>query len=44
MKNFIVGAIFGIVVATVGFTGIAHILDKAVDVTKEQAAKAATKE
>jgi hypothetical protein len=44
MRNFIVGTVFGIVVATVGFTGIAHILDKAVDVTKEQAAKAATKE
>lgn len=44
MKNFIAGTIFGIVVATVGFSGLAHMLDKAVNVTKEQAAKAATKE
>lgn len=41
MKNFIFGTIFGIVVATVGFTGIARVLDKAVVVTKEQAEKAA---
>jgi hypothetical protein len=41
LKNFIFGTIFGIVVATVGFTGIARVLDKAVVVTKEQAEKAA---
>ncbi len=41
MKNFVFGTIFGIVVATVGFTGIAKVLDKAVVVTKEQAEKAA---
>lgn len=40
MKNFIVGTIFGIVVATIGFAGVARILDKAVDVTKTQAIKA----
>lgn len=44
MRNFAFGTIFGIIVASVGFTGLAHILDKAVNVTKEQAAKAATKE
>jgi hypothetical protein len=41
MKNFVFGTVFGIVVATVGFTGIARVLDKAVVVTKEQAEKAA---
>jgi hypothetical protein len=37
MKNFVIGTIFGIVVATVGFTGIARVMDKAVNVTKDQA-------
>lgn len=43
MSNFIYGTIFGIIVATIGFTGVAKVLDKAVTVTKEQAVKA-TKE
>jgi hypothetical protein len=37
MKNFVMGTIFGVVVASVGFSGIARIMDKAVDKTKEQA-------
>lgn len=37
MKNFIYGTVFGIVVATIGFAGIARMLDKAVSVTKSQA-------
>ena len=37
MRTFIYGTIFGIVVATVGFAGIARMLDKAVTVTKTQA-------
>jgi len=37
MKNFVYGTIFGIVIASVGFTGIARIMDKAVDKTKETA-------
>lgn len=37
MKTFIYGTVFGIVVATVGFSGIARMLDKAVDTTKTQA-------
>lgn len=37
MKTFIYGTLFGIIVATVGFTGIARMLDKAVVVTKNQA-------
>lgn len=41
MKNFIVGTIFGIIVSTIGFAGVARVLDKAVDVTKTQAEKAA---
>lgn len=34
MTNFIVGAIFGIVLATVGAGGIAKIVDRGVDQTK----------
>ena len=41
MKNFILGTIFGIIVSTIGFAGVAKVLDKAVDVTKQQAEKAA---
>jgi hypothetical protein len=37
MRNFIYGTVFGIIVATIGFAGIARLLDKAVDVTKTQA-------
>lgn len=37
MRTFIYGTVFGIIVATIGFTGIARMLDKAVDKTKEQA-------
>jgi hypothetical protein len=32
--NFILGVIFGIIVATVGFTGIAKMLDSGVNQTK----------
>lgn len=35
MKTFIMGTIFGIVVATVGFTGIARMLDNGVEKTKQ---------
>jgi hypothetical protein len=34
MKNFIAGTIFGIVIATVGLTGIARMGDKAIDQVK----------
>ncbi len=37
MKTFIYGTIFGIIVATVGFAGIARMLDRAVNATKTQA-------
>ena len=35
--KFILGTIFGIVIATVGFSGIANMLDKGVVKTKELA-------
>ena len=35
MYSFILGAIFGIVISTEGFTGVMGILDKGVDKTKE---------
>jgi hypothetical protein len=34
MKAFIAGTIFGLVLATVGFTGIARIFDKGVETVK----------
>lgn len=37
MSQFIYGTIFGIIVSTIGFSGIARVADKAVDVTKHQA-------
>lgn len=36
MSKFIVGTIFGIVLSTVGFTGITRMLDKGVDTVKTQ--------
>lgn len=33
--NFIYGVIFGIVIATVGFSGIAKMADKGIDKVKE---------
>ena len=41
MKTFIIGAIFGIVVATVGFSGIAKMLDNGVEKTKTIAVESA---
>ena len=34
MKSFILGTVFGLVLATVGFSGIARIMDKGVDTVK----------
>lgn len=34
MKAFIIGTVFGLVLATVGFSGIARIFDKGVDTVK----------
>ena len=35
MKNFILGTVFGIVIATIGFSGVARMLDKGVETTKQ---------
>ena len=35
MKTFILGTIFGIVISTVGFSGIARMLDNGVNKVKE---------
>lgn len=36
MKAFIAGTVFGLVLATVGFSGIARMLDKGVDKVKTE--------
>jgi hypothetical protein len=36
MRAFILGTVFGLVLATVGFSGIAKMLDKGVDTVKTQ--------
>lgn len=36
MKMFIAGTVFGLVLATVGFSGLAKILDKGVETVKSQ--------
>jgi hypothetical protein len=41
MKAFILGTIFGLVLATVGFSGIAKMLDKGVDTVKTQSTELA---
>ena len=34
MRMFIIGTVFGLIQATVGFSGIARMLDKGVDTVK----------
>jgi len=41
MKTFILGTIFGIIVSTVGFSGIAKMLDNGVEKTKAIAVEGA---
>jgi hypothetical protein len=41
MKLFLSGVIFGIMVATVGFSGIARIMDNGINKTKEIAVESA---
>lgn len=36
MRNFVIGTIFGLILATVGFTGMARILDKGINTIKTQ--------
>ena len=33
--QFIIGIIFGIVISTIGFSGVARVLDKSVDTIKQ---------
>jgi len=35
MKNFLIGTVFGIIVATIGFSGIAKLLDNGVEKVKK---------
>lgn len=41
MKTFILGTVFGIVISTVGFSGIARMLDNGVEKTKTIAVESA---
>ena len=41
MKGFVLGTIFGIVICTVGFTGVAKILDTGVNKVQEYSRDAA---
>lgn len=41
MKLFIAGTVFGVILATVGFSGIARIMDKGVDTVKTQSTELA---
>jgi hypothetical protein len=41
MKAFIAGTVFGLILATVGFQGIARILDRSVDTVKEKSVEMA---
>jgi len=41
MKNFLIGVVFGIVIATVGFSGIAKMLDNGIEKTKAIAVETA---
>jgi hypothetical protein len=36
MKAFILGTVFGLILATVGFSGIAKMLDRGVETVKTQ--------
>ena len=36
MKNILIGFVLGVVVATVGFSGVARLLDSGVEVIKSQ--------
>jgi hypothetical protein len=35
MRNFVLGTIFGLVIATVGFSGLARMFDKGVDTIQQ---------
>jgi hypothetical protein len=41
MRNFLIGLVTGIVLASIGFSGLFRVLDKSVDTVKEQSARLA---
>jgi len=41
MRNFIIGTIFGLILATVGFSGIARILDTGISKNKSESTEMA---
>ena len=41
MKAFILGTVFGLILATVGFSGIAKMLDRGVETVKTQSTELA---
>jgi hypothetical protein len=41
VRNFLIGTVFGIVVATIGFGGIAKMLDNGIEKTKAIAVEGA---
>lgn len=41
MRNFIAGTIFGVLISTVGFSGIARMLDNGIQKTKDIAVETA---
>jgi hypothetical protein len=41
MKNFFIGTVFGLILATVGFSGIARILDTGVSKIKSESVELA---
>ena len=41
MRNFVIGTVFGLILATVGFSGIARMLDRGVDTVKEKSVEIA---
>jgi hypothetical protein len=36
MTKFVIGFVLGVIVATIGFSGVARLLDSGVDVVKEK--------
>jgi len=41
MRSFILGTVFGLILATVGFSGIAKMLDRGVETVKTQSTELA---
>lgn len=43
MRDFLLGTLFGIVIATIGFSGVAKLLDSGVDKVKQTVQEQASK-